>query len=49
MDRAAVAVLILSDGYFGRRQGSGEYPLERELSYFIKRWRAGELDLPPLY
>jgi len=49
MDRTAVAVLILSDGYFGRRQGGGEYILERELPYFIARWRAGDLDLLPVY
>jgi hypothetical protein len=49
MDRTAVAVLILSDGYFGRRQGGGEYILERELPYFIERWQAGELDLLPIY
>jgi hypothetical protein len=49
MDRAAVAVLILSDGYFGRRKGGGEYILEKELPYLIERWQAGELDLLPVY
>ena len=49
MDWAAVAVLILSDGYFRRRQGGGEYILEIELPYFLERWQAGELDLLPIY
>lgn len=49
MDRAAVAVLILSDSYFGRRKGGGEYILEKELPYLIGRWQAGELDLLPIY
>ncbi len=49
MDRAAVAVLILSDGYFGRRKGGGEYILEQELPYLIEHWQAGELDLLPIY
>jgi len=49
MDRAAVAVLIFSDGYFGRRKGGGEYILEKELPCLIEYHRAGELDLLPVY
>lgn len=49
MDCTAVAVLILSDRYFGRRKGGGEYILERELPYLIERYLAGELDLLPIY
>jgi hypothetical protein len=49
MDRAALVVLILSDGYFGRRKGGGEYILEKELPYFIEHSEAGELDLLPIY
>jgi hypothetical protein len=49
MDRAAVAVLIFSDGYFGRRKGGGEYILEKELPYLIEHSKAGEIDLLPVY
>jgi hypothetical protein len=49
MDRAAVAVLIFSDGYFGRRKGGGEYILEKELPCLIEYHRSGEIDLLPVY
>jgi hypothetical protein len=49
MDRAAVAVLIFSDRYFGRRKGGGEYILEKELPYLIEHSKAGEIDLLPVY
>jgi hypothetical protein len=49
MDRAAVAVLIFSDGYFGRRQDGGEYILQRELPYLIEHYKTKEIDLLPVY
>jgi hypothetical protein len=49
MDRAAVAVLILSDHYFRRREAGGEYILEKELPYFLEHYRQREMDLLLLY
>ena len=49
MQQAAVAVLILSDGYFARRKGGGEYILEQELPYLLERYQAESIGLLPIY
>jgi len=49
MERAAVAVLILSDGYFGPHEEGAEYILEVELPYLLEHWDSGQLDLLPVY
>jgi hypothetical protein len=49
MNEKAVAVLILSDQYFRRRAGGGDYILELELPYFLEHYEWGEIDLLALY
>jgi hypothetical protein len=49
MERTAVAVIILSNHYFHRRKGGGEYILETELPHFLEHYELGELSLLLLY
>ncbi len=49
MDAAAVAVLILSDHYFMRRDHGRDYILDKELPYLLQHYENGELDLLLLY
>jgi len=49
MDKASVAILVLSDHFFRRRDQGDNYILEKELPYLLEHYRKGEMDLLLLY